>query len=252
MSYAVHMEEGAWLDALKQWFDRPLGQALLAAEQVGLNQILPKLFGYYLIQLGISTYFNLLKISSISCKARVTPEECPTYTGPIIRADLNDLPFLPSSVDVIILPHVLEFLAEPQALLKDVEEMLIAEGNLIIFSFNPLSLSGFSKLFRRRQIPPWSGRFLTAFRLCRWLNQLGFTITLHKTFFFRPLVRSPSFLKKLLFFESVGQLCWPNLGATFMLVAKKRSSTLTPVRRYLFPSKRSRVKQGYPEPTTRI
>ena len=46
------------------------------------------------------------------------------------------------SIDVVIIPHVLEFTRNPGAVLKEVERVLIAEGHLIITGFKPMELMG--------------------------------------------------------------------------------------------------------------
>ncbi len=43
-----------------------------------------------------------------------------------------------------MLPHVLEFAAEPHRILREVERVLVPEGQVVIAGFNPLSLWGAS------------------------------------------------------------------------------------------------------------
>ncbi len=54
------------------------------------------------------------------------------------------------SIDLVFLPHTLEFSADPHQVLRETERVLIPEGRVIILGFNPLSSLGLWRLFRRR------------------------------------------------------------------------------------------------------
>jgi ubiquinone/menaquinone biosynthesis C-methylase UbiE len=59
-----------------------------------------------------------------------------------VWCDLLDLPFEAQSVDLIVMPHTLEFTRDPHRLLREAERVLMPEGQLIILGFNSLSLWG--------------------------------------------------------------------------------------------------------------
>ena len=59
-----------------------------------------------------------------------------------VWCDLLDLPFEAQSVDLIVMPHTLEFTSDPHRLLREAERVLMPEGQLIILGFNSLSLWG--------------------------------------------------------------------------------------------------------------
>jgi SAM-dependent methyltransferase len=141
------------------------------------------------------------------------------------------LPFKTDTIDVVILPHTLDFTPYPHQVLREVERILIPEGHVVITGFNPLSLW---QLWRwslgwRRQ-PPWCGHFFGQFRLRDWLTLLGFDVTHKQYFFYRPPVRNARLMQRLGFMEKLGQRLWPIAGAGYMLVARKRVETLTPIR----------------------
>ncbi len=56
--------------------------------------------------------------------------------------DFCELPFASQSLDLVVLPHVLEFAHEPHQILREVERVLIPEGQIIVTGFNPASLWG--------------------------------------------------------------------------------------------------------------
>ena len=59
-----------------------------------------------------------------------------------VWCDLLDLPFEAQSVDLLVMPHTLEFTSDPHRLLREAERVLMPEGRLIILGFNSLSLWG--------------------------------------------------------------------------------------------------------------
>jgi ubiquinone/menaquinone biosynthesis C-methylase UbiE len=58
--------------------------------------------------------------------------------------DLRELPFAANSIDLAVMPHVLESHDNPHQILREVERILIPDGQLVITGFNPLSLWGAS------------------------------------------------------------------------------------------------------------
>ena len=55
-----------------------------------------------------------------------------------VWCDLLDLPFEAQSVDLLVMPHTLEFTSDPHRLLREAERVLMPEGQLIILGFNSL------------------------------------------------------------------------------------------------------------------
>lgn len=119
----------------QEWFKSPLGQYLLSLEYGYINPIVMDTFGFYAIQMG-NFDIDFLDHSRIPNKFSLNSN----------RADLmasnEALPFDEASVDLIIAPHILEQMAEPYELLKEIHRVLMPEGRLIISGFNPMSLWG--------------------------------------------------------------------------------------------------------------
>jgi SAM-dependent methyltransferase len=195
---------------------------LLKAEKQQLNGVLERLFGYYLVQLGGPVKFDLLQASPIRCRIRVSPEINTDFPGLIVNSTFEDLPFASNTIDVVFLPHILEFSAHPERILQEVQRVLIPEGYIIILGFNPYSLWGLSKIK--------AGRFHSAALLCKWLDRNGLRVIDKRSLFFRPPLANDRLQAKLLFLESMGQLCWSSCGAVTMIMGKKRLQTLTPIR----------------------
>jgi ubiquinone/menaquinone biosynthesis C-methylase UbiE len=90
-----------------------------------------------------------------------------------VRADACNLPVASESIDVLILPHVLEFESNPHQVLREVERVLRPEGQLIVLTFNPFSLHGIVRRVSRGG-SFWRQGFIPPTRLLDWLRLLKF------------------------------------------------------------------------------
>ena len=219
---------------LFDWFDTPLGHALMASEQEVVRQALSGLFGYHLLQLG--------SVGGMSLEASRIPHRmvmlepgdklAPEIEGvEHLHGDGERLPVASDSIDALLLPHRLEYAPEPHQLLREVERVLIPEGHLLITGFNPLSAFGLRRLLQGwRDDVPWSGHFYTPMRIRDWLSLLGFDTVRLQHYFYRPPLQHQPMLQRLERTEEWGgRFCSP-LGAGYMLLAKKRVATITPIR----------------------
>lgn len=59
-----------------------------------------------------------------------------------IRAEFSHLPLPAESVDVLVMPHILEFELERHSLLREIDRVLKPEGHLHLLGFNPASFRG--------------------------------------------------------------------------------------------------------------
>jgi ribonuclease HI len=184
-----------------RWFNTPLGQRLLNEETAFLKQILPNLFGYHLLQvsnIGQGCLFESSLIRHSCILNDVIDYPIQKFSNVYGLADA--LPFAQDSLDVVLLPHVLEFAENPHDVLREVERVLIPDGYVVILGFNPFSLWGlWSKLGSKTA--PCCGNFLSLLRLKDWLALLGFEIQQQE-----------------------------NLGRVYIVLAKKRVANLTPIK----------------------
>lgn len=218
--------------SLARWFDEQPGSLLLEQECEVLERMLSGLFGYYLLQVGLGAHREkLLK----GCRVRaclVLDSRADQKVGK--RADLSgdplQLPVAGDSVDVVVLPHTLDFSPDPHQVLREVERVLIPEGRLIVTGFNPWGLWGLWRLFgwRSKKIP-WCGRFISLGRLCDWLSLLGFEVEVTETLMYRPPLRNPALMGRLQLLERLGQRFWPHMSSGYVIQAVRRVLPLTPV-----------------------
>lgn len=215
-------------DDLNHWFKSEIGLQFVEAEKQQLDTILPDLFGFYLLQIGNLGVVDLIESSRVSNCRVVGLQHEPTGA---FQAESWALPIKSDSIDVVILPHTMNFARYPHEVLREVERILIPEGNVVITGFNPFSMW---QLWRWalgwRKMPPWCGHFFTQFRLRDWLALLGFDVTLKKHFFYRPPLKNRRVMQHLAWMDKLGHRLWPIAGAGYVLVARKRVETLTPIR----------------------
>ncbi len=201
---------------LEQWLQTPQGRYLLDWEQDGLDRLVADIFGYHAVQLGLPG-LELLRANRMPRRLICGPD------GRDLCCSEYELPFASGSLDLVLLPHVLEFSAHPHRVLREVERVLVPEGSVVISGFNPLSLWGLRRLVARRGAEaPWSGHYRSAMRIRDWLNLLGFEIQESRFGCYAPPLRTPQWLERWGCFDRAGSRWWPVLGAAYLLHGVKR------------------------------
>src|SRR6266849_5806521 len=147
---------------LADWFETPKGSYVLAWERGQFDAAVEDVFGFNAVQLGLPG-LDFLRESRIPLKVRAGLDP-----GCGLRSEPVQLPLASQSSDLLALPHVLEFIAKPHAILREAERVLMPEGSIVISGFNPLSLWGAARAlgWERRQYPS-CGRFIGSLRLLR-------------------------------------------------------------------------------------
>jgi SAM-dependent methyltransferase len=229
--------------ALQDWFAGPLGVRVLREEAVLANLALDTVFGFELLQMGAwGPTSHLLTGARTQHTTLVAPE---LAAGVTLCAPLDTLPFRSDSIDAILLPHTLELVEDPYAVLREAERVLTAEGCLMICGFNPFSGWGarrvFGRYFGRPAFPPHTERMLSERRLRDWVALLGFDVDrVHGYLGFLPMTGGSSEVQ-------------PRRALTagaYLLKARKRVSTMTLIR----PRRRvrQRVLVGAAEPNHKV
>jgi SAM-dependent methyltransferase len=202
---------------LQEWYETPLGQYLLEKERAYLDDVTPDIFGFHAVQLGLPAC-DLLRENRITHRMRVAD-----LGDPDVYAKSHELPFATQSIDLVLMPHVLEFAQEPHAILREVDRVMMPEGRLIIAGFNPWSLWGLRSAlgFSRHQVP-WNGHFLSLLRVKDWLALLGFEVSAGRLIAYTPPFDSDKWRRRFGFMEPAGDRWWAVGGAVYLLQAIKR------------------------------
>lgn len=204
-------------NTLQEWLATPLGQYLLEKEQAYLDDVTPDIFGFHALQLGMPEV-DLLRESRIAHRMRIAAADRPD-----VYAKCHELPLATHSIDLALLPHVLEFAAEPHAVLREIDRVMMPEGRLVIVGFNPWSLWGLrSALGFSRHEFPWNGRFVSLLRVKDWLALLGFDVNAGRLVAYAPPFDSAKLRRRFGFMEPAGDRWWAVGGAVYMLQAIKR------------------------------
>ena len=205
------------LAGLDAWLQTPQGRYIMDWERAHVDALLADVFGYNALQLGLPQV-DFLGRNRIPLRQRAGE------SGAVdVLCDLRQLPFSAQSVDLVVLPHVLEFHADPHQILREVERVLIPEGQLVIIGFNPLSLWGLQRrLARCRNCFPWNGDYISVLRLKDWLQLLGFEVDRGHFGGYLPPFEQERWLKRAHFMEAAGDRWWSFAGAVYLLRAVKR------------------------------
>lgn len=222
---------------MQLWYEHLPGSLLIRTEKAQIDKVLSSILGENLLQIGGPLDFS--SASPIRNKVYLAHHAKMLKGNPLgIVADCTRLPILTSSLNVILLIHVLEFIKNPPQLLSEVYQALSPSGQIILLSFNACSFWGLAHLWKRKNRKPWNGHFYTTFQVKHWLRQAGFRVVNSESFYFRPPVEHhPNWDKHLLWLEAAGQLCLPACGSIFLISAQKREIPLTPIKVKPVPKK---------------
>ena len=144
--------------------------------------------------------------------------------GNDLLADCAALPLATGSIDLLVLPHVLEFSDRAHAILREAERVLMPEGQVVISGFNPLSLWGMKRaLGLGKPEYPWRGRFIGLLRLKDWLQLLGFELNGGRFGCYAPPFSQAKWLERFAFMEKAGDRWWPIAGGVYVVRAVKRT-----------------------------
>ncbi len=160
------------------WFAQPLGLRVLHEERALAPVALEDVFGFELLQIGtFGPQAHWLEHARTQHATLVAPAP---GAGVSLCAPLTGLPFAADSIDAVLLPHTLELVEDPYAVLREAERVLSGEGCLLIGGFNPWSGWGARRLagraLRRPAFPPRTRRLLSERRLRDWVALLDFEV----------------------------------------------------------------------------
>ena len=210
--------------SLSDWFETAQGRYVLKREQAYFDRAVGDIFGFNALQIGLPE-LDFLRTSRIPL--RFTGGK---HSDNAVRLINTELPLASDSLDLVVLPHVLEFSDNPHQTLREIERVLRAEGSLVISGFNPFSLWGLYRPLGRRRGYPWQGKFLTLTRLKDWLALLGFEIVGGRFAAYAPPFHQRPWLERYSFLEKAGDRWWAVGGGVYFLHAIKRVPSMRPLK----------------------
>jgi SAM-dependent methyltransferase len=221
---------------LEQWWEGAVGQELLAEEQPLIDRHLRDIYGFHLMQLGVSRNIDLTRASTINHRFALSPTFGPDrkamadlYTG---QADLERIPLGTETIDLAVLHHVLEFTEHPHQLLRETARVLIPRGYVMIVGFNPFSWFGVFKqcglLFTHQA--QWRHHSLRLGRVIDWLRLLDFEPVNISHGFYRWPIGNPKVMQKTRWMERVAQSTQLPMGGFYFILARKDVVGMIPIK----------------------
>lgn len=211
---------------------------MLQCEETVAERLLERVFGFVAVSIGHWWPIDpFLAPCSIRQQLRIGVNH-----GDLL-SPLDNLALASDSIDAVVLPHTLEFVASPQRLLREVDRVLVGEGHVLVFGFNPWSAWSARRAARSGYFPE-NGRPLAAGRLVDWLNLLGFEVLATEGVFRRPPISHAGMLERL---EGLEKPRWlPMPGNAYGILARKHVYAMTPLK----PAweRRRRLTAGLPTP----
>ncbi|HEY0845717.1 MAG TPA: methyltransferase domain-containing protein [Noviherbaspirillum sp.] len=225
---ARHLPEKTII-ALGPWLETPAGSYMRSWQQARLDLLTADIFGFNAVQIGLpqvdALRANRMPNKWLTDTHLPTPAEGEARAPVVLVHDFADLPFASQSLDLVVLPHVLEFAEEPHQVLREVERVLIPEGQVIICGFNPASLWGLRQVTGRltgAHFLPQHGEFISLPRLKDWLKLLNMEVNRGHFGCYAPPCMTEKWLTRFAFMEQAGDRWWPYLGAVYVVQAIKR------------------------------
>jgi len=265
------------------WTRSNAGQTLIEQESRHVGAALDGMFGDQFLQIG-AWGADRFPAFARTQRAAVVGDVNGRATNVIMALDC--LGIAADTIDVLLLPHVLETHDDPHGVLREVDRVLRSDGHVIILGFNPVSLWGLRHYLTRKRFPPGIQRVISEHRLRDWLRLLNYSVD-HSSFqYFRASMfrrglsnvqqvetdrpRSPGgpensqqakfdtgrsksrFVGAVRSSYAAARQAWRRhapFAGCYMLVARKEMYTLTPVRPVW--KRRVRLVGGLVNPTTR-
>jgi SAM-dependent methyltransferase len=210
------------MNGLDNWLKTPPGRYALAWEQAQFDAVVADIFGYHALQLGLPAAIDALAANRMPHRWRAvwavpaaTTDTTTTAARPVaLAASPAALPFPEASLDLVALPHTLDHAPDAQAVLCEVERVLVHEGRMVVTGVNSASPWGLSGAL------PAGGKPITPPRLRALLRgtELELETVRRGGHGFAP--RADRDKVRL---DRWGGYLWPTFGALWCAVAVKRS-----------------------------
>lgn len=233
---------------LTNWLTTPLGRRCLSTEQRLVRRVLDCVFGEEMLQIGIWGAPDAFLRHARTQRAAILDQFADGNADLVSR--LDRLAVGSDTVDAILLPHTLERTESPHAVLREAARVLRPDGCVIALGFLPTGLWGLRHLLARGGYPAGSRHLIRERRLHDWLELLSFdvdpAVSYCHTFPFEQVRRFARFPR-----ERWAKRWLPMLAGCYLMVARKRTVHLTPIKP-AWQRPRLRAVGGLVEPSTRV
>lgn len=170
------------------------------------------------------------------------------HTLPVM-AQPEALPFPKESMDLVILPHTLDFADSPHHALREAVRVLEPEGRLILSVFNPFSLWWLRQRFVTFGANPYLPSHTCPIGLSRlkdWLTLLGLEIDQGHFGVYTPAFHKKHQFERWAWMDKAGDRWWPHGANLIVLSAIKRLPGVKLIGQFRF-SRNDPVLSGAPQ-----
>ena len=159
-----------------EWLAGPLGQMLLEQERACVGSSLECAFGLHCVQIGAWGEPDAF-LAQRAHAPRGAGRDA-GHAGAALVAEPSALALQSDSVDVMLLPHTLEFEPDPHEVLREVARVLTGEGELARARLRAARAAGrcANCLHARRLSRPALGARFRDAGCADWLKLLGFEV----------------------------------------------------------------------------
>lgn len=229
------------------WFASPLGRYVLQAEALACEHYLDRVFGFHAAQLGMPELPGL-DVVRMPYRWLVLQPDRHYRIGrlnPAVQAAVHvwtqydSLPFATASLDLLILPHALEWMPDPLPCLKELQRVLTADGAALIFGFNPRSIW---RMTSHSQAMPSDRHWHSMRSLIRHLHGLHFDTESEHLACYSPPVQNELLIRQGRYLDALSNSIYgtihKRLGSKFSgigsgvycLTARKRTAGIRTIR----------------------
>ena len=197
--------------------------------QAEASRMIADIFGYNALLFGEMYGYELLRGSRIAKKWRVS-DSLERSNEIDLVTDLNYLGVGSETIDLIVLPFILEFIKSPYALLDNMSELLVSDGSLLLIGVQSWSFGQNSCFSELNEIFQSDGvNLLKMKELSYILSSCNLMIEQTEFFYFGALLDKLNKGE-----EKKGKFSYRrivfSLGGIYLLLAKKKSMPVTSVR----------------------
>jgi SAM-dependent methyltransferase len=223
----MHLDVGE----LQAFYDAPLGQVSCRLIRQRLREVWPSVRGLSVLGLGYATPFMRPFQSEAERAIAIMPAQQGVTAWPgqasnlVALADETTLPLPDSSIDRVIVAHVVETSESLRPLLRQIWRVLTPSGRIVVIAPNRTSL------WAQFETTPFGhGRPFSRSQLRRLLVDAMFTPTASTTCLHMPPFGARYLVRTGVRWESTGRKLWPQLAGVHLTEATKEVMALAPDR----------------------
>jgi SAM-dependent methyltransferase len=226
--------------------------------RVKISPLLAEIFGYH--ALLYSTKAKKLVDENLSVRhSFILANESQSNVEneqPSILCRYTELPLSSDTIDLIVIPEVLQQAQFPHQILREVERTLIPEGHIILLVENVFSWQSMkNRILIFIAEPHFKTRVISRSRISDWFRLLGLEICreipVSTSVDYSTDLQNKSKQRKNNWLENFADLRKIFFSSYYIILAKKKVSTLTPIRSS-WRSNRKLVNPRFAEPSVRI